>query len=71
MDQAIKSVKKYKKQVVNAVQYEYSNGFLEVINSIIKKIKNTAYGYTNWTNFINRTYVERVWFKVNSKKARA
>lgn len=71
MDQSIKSLKKYKKQVINAVKYEYSNGFLEGINSIIKKIKNTAYGYTNWNNFINRIYLERVWFKVNSKKTSA
>ena len=71
MDQSIKSLKKYKNQVLNAVRYDYSNGFLEGINSIIKKIKNTAYGYKNWSNFINRIYLERVWFKVNTKRTRA
>ena len=49
MGQSIKTLKKYKRQVINALHYEYSNGFLEGINGIIKKIKNTAYGYTNWT----------------------
>jgi transposase len=68
MDQSIKSLKKYQKQVSNALRYEYSNGFLEGINSQIKKIKNTAYGYKNWFNFINRIFLERVWFKPLSKK---
>ncbi|MTV82648.1 ISL3 family transposase [Secundilactobacillus folii] len=63
MDQAIKSLKKYQSQVLNALRMEYSNGFLEGINSQIKKIKNTAYGYKNWLNFINRIFLERVWFK--------
>lgn len=71
MDQSIRSLKKYKNQVLNAVRYDYSNGFLEGINSLIKKIKNTAYGYKSWSNFINRIYLERVWFKVNNKASRA
>lgn len=71
MDQSIKTLKKYKEQVGNALRYEYSNGFLEGINSLIKKVKNTAYGYTNWNNFINRIFLERVWFKVKNKKAAA
>uniref|UniRef100_UPI001EF29842 transposase n=1 Tax=Lacticaseibacillus sp. 866-1 TaxID=2799576 RepID=UPI001EF29842 len=45
MDQSITSLRKYKKQVLNALRFDYSNGFLEGINSLIKKIKNTAYGY--------------------------
>ncbi|EKQ18540.1 ISL3 family transposase [Lacticaseibacillus paracasei] len=71
MDQSIKTLKKYKRQVINALRYEYSNGFLEGINGIIKKIKNTAYGYTNWNNFINRIFLERVWFRAKSSKAAA
>ncbi|WP_343031773.1 transposase [Secundilactobacillus folii] len=63
MDQAIKSLKKYQSQVLNALRMEYSNGFLEGINSQIKKIKNMAYGYRNWLNFINRIFLERGWFK--------
>lgn len=62
MDQSITSLRKYKKQVLNALRFDYSNGFLEGINSLIKKIKNTAYGYKNWDNFINRIFLERVWF---------
>ncbi|QCK24493.1 ISL3 family transposase (plasmid) [Enterococcus faecium] len=71
MDQSIKTLKKYKRQVINALRYEYSNSFLEGINGIIKKIKNTAYGYTNWNNFINRIFLERVWFRAKSSKAAA
>lgn len=71
MDQSIKTLKKYKRQVINALRYEYSNVFLEGINGIIKKIKNTAYGYTNWNNFINRIFLERVWFRDKSSKAAA
>lgn len=71
MDQSIKTLNKYKRQVINALRYEYSNGFLEGINGIIKKIKNTTYGYTNWNNFINRIFLERVWFRAKSSKAAA
>jgi transposase len=68
MDQSIKSLKKYRSQVLNALLYDYSNGFLEGINSQIKKIKSTAYGYKNWKNFINRIFLERVWFNPVVKK---
>jgi transposase len=69
MDQTIKSLKKYRPQVLNALRFEYSNGFLEGINSIIKKLKNTAYGYRNWDNFTNRIFLERVWFKVTKRNS--
>lgn len=71
MDKSITSLKKYRKQVANALRYSYSNGFLEGINSQIKKIKNTAYGYQNWFNFINRIFLERVWFKPVTKKTKS
>lgn len=71
MDQSVKTLKKYKRQVINALLYAFSNGFLEGINGIIKKIKNTTYGYTNWNNFINRIFLERVWFRAKSSKVAA
>ena len=71
MDQSVKTLKKYKRQVINALLYEFSNGFLEGINGSIKKIKNITYGYTNWNNFINRIFLERVWFRAKSSKAAA
>lgn len=71
MDQSVKTLKKYKRQVINALLYEFSNGLLEGINGIIKKIKNTTYGYTNWNNFINRIFLERVWFRAKSSKVAA
>uniref|UniRef100_UPI0010F8AF8B ISL3 family transposase n=2 Tax=Companilactobacillus formosensis TaxID=1617889 RepID=UPI0010F8AF8B len=54
MDTTMKSLKKYRKQVLNALHFDYSNGFLEGTIGRIKKIKNSAYGYRNWTNFIKR-----------------
>ncbi|MDP0947100.1 transposase [Klebsiella pneumoniae] len=53
------------------VDLKLCNRTLEGINGIIKKIKNTAYGYTNWNNFINRIFLERVWFRAKSSKAAA
>ena len=47
MYQSIKTLKKYKRQAINALRYEYSNGFL------------------------NRIFLERVWFRANSSKAAA
>ena len=71
MYQSIKTLKKYKRQVINALRYEYSNGFLDGINGIIKKIKNTAYGYTNGNNFINRVFLERGWFSAKGSTVAA
>lgn len=70
MDQPIKSFKKYKKQVLNAVESPYSNGFIEGLIGRIKKIKNAAYGYRNWMNFRNRVYLELLWLP-NSRNKKA
>lgn len=43
--------KKYKEYVINAVKYPYSNGLVEGMNTKIKLLKRTGYGYRNFQNF--------------------
>lgn len=70
LDKTISSFRKYRRQVLNAVDSIYSNGFLEGTISRIKKIKNTAYGFRNWENFIARIKLQLEWLHpVRSVKA--
>ncbi|WP_137610092.1 transposase, partial [Companilactobacillus formosensis] len=41
-------------------------GFLEGTIGRIKKIKNSAYGYRNWTNFIKRIDLQVFWLRASS-----
>jgi transposase len=45
MRKALKTLKDMKKYILNAFDYEYSNGIVEGTNNLIKQIKHTAYGY--------------------------
>ena len=45
MKKAIKTFKNMKDYILNAFDYEYSNGIVEGTNNLIKQIKHTAYGY--------------------------
>ena len=45
MRKALKTFKNMKKYILNAFDYEYSNGIVEGTNNLIKQIKHTAYGY--------------------------
>lgn len=63
LDTTIKTFRKYRKQVLNAVTSPYSNGYLEGVIGRIKKIKNTAYGYRNWWHFIDRIRLQLVWLR--------
>lgn len=45
MKKALKTFKNMKKYILNAFDYEYSNGIVEGTNNLIKQIKHTAYGY--------------------------
>ena len=42
---AIKTFINMEKYIINAFDYEYSNGIVEGTNNLIKQIKHTAYGY--------------------------
>ena len=49
---AIKTLRKYKRQIKNTMYYNgLSNGPLEGINNKIKVIKRISYGYRSFTNF--------------------
>ena len=49
---AVKTLKKYKRQIKNTMYYNgISNGLLEGINNKIKVIKRISYGYRFFTNF--------------------
>ena len=45
MRKALKTFKNMRKYILNAFDYEYSNGIVEGTNNLIKQIKHTAYGY--------------------------
>ena len=49
---AIKTLRKYKRQIKNTMYYNgLSNGPLEGINNKIKVIKRISYGYRSFSNF--------------------
>lgn len=45
MKKALKTFKNMKEYILNAFNYEYSNGIVEGTNNLIKQIKHTACGY--------------------------
>lgn len=45
MKKALKTFKNMEKYILNAFDYEYSNGIVEGTNNLIKQIKHTACGY--------------------------
>ena len=48
MKKAIKTFKNMKEYILNAFDYEYSNGIVEGTNNLIKQIKHTACGYSKF-----------------------
>ena len=45
MRKVLKTFRDMQKYILNAFDYEYSNGIVEGTNNLIKQIKHTAYGY--------------------------
>ena len=45
MKKALKTFINFEEYIINSFEYEYSNGFTEGINNLIKQIKHTACGY--------------------------
>ena len=45
MKKALRTFRNMEKYIVNAFDYEYSNGITEGMNNLIKQIKHAAYGY--------------------------
>lgn len=48
MKKAIKTFKSMEQYILNAFDYEYSNGIVEGTNNVIMQIKHTACGYRNF-----------------------
>ena len=46
-----------KEYILNAFDYEYSNGIVEGTNNLIKQIKHTAFGYRKFDHFIARIFL--------------
>ncbi len=57
MKTSIKTFKKSKKYIINAIKYDYTNGVIEGINNKIKAIKRIAFGYRSFYNFRNRILI--------------
>lgn len=51
VNKTFNTYKKYQEYVVNAIKYPYSNGLVEGMNTKIKLLKRTGYGYRNFQNF--------------------
>ena len=50
MKKAIKTFKNMEQYILNAFDYEYSNGIVEGTNNVIKQIKHTACGYRKFNH---------------------
>ena len=50
MKKALKTFTNMKDYILNAFDYEYSNGIVEGTNNIIKQVKHTAYGYRKFSH---------------------
>lgn len=50
MKKALRTFKKFKIYIINAFDYEYSNGVVEGTNNLIKQIKHTACGYRKFSH---------------------
>ena len=54
MKKAIKTFKNMEQYILNAFDYEYSNGIVEGTNNVIKQIKHTACGYRKFNHLKTR-----------------
>jgi len=54
---SLKTIKKYRKYIVNMLNSKYTNGIIEGINNKIKVIKRIAFGYRSFVHFKNRILI--------------
>ena len=59
MKKALKTLKNMKEYILNAFDYEYSNGIVEGTNNLIKQIKHTACGYRKFKHLKARIMLIR------------
>lgn len=57
MQTSIKSARKFKEYIKNALENPYSNGCMEGNNNKIKVIKRVSYGYKRFDNFKKRILI--------------
>ena len=66
---AIKTLRKYKRQIKNTMYYNgLSNGPLEGVNNKIKVIKRISYGYRSFCNFRGKILLVFRLFSSNTNK---
>lgn len=53
----LKTFKKFRNEIINALEHPYSNGPLEATNNKIKVIKRISYGFRSFINFKKRILV--------------
>ncbi|WP_142348644.1 transposase, partial [Streptococcus macedonicus] len=54
---ALTTFSRYQKYITNAIKLPYSNAKLEATNRLIKDIKRSAFGYSNFDNFKKRIFI--------------
>lgn len=52
--EALKTINKYFEYILNAFDTQYTNGFTEGINNLVKSIKRIGFGYRNKERFLKR-----------------
>ena len=57
MQTALKTLKKHKEYIINAIKYDLNNGVIEGINNKIKALKRVAFGYRSFYNFRKRIFL--------------
>ena len=50
MTKVMKTYIKLEKYILNALEYEYSNGMVEGMNNLIKQVKHSACGYKKFNH---------------------
>lgn len=57
MKEAMDTIMRYRRYIVNSIECSYSNGPMEAMNNNFKVLKRIAYGYRNLENFKKRIYM--------------
>ena len=66
MKKALKTFRNMKSYIVNAFDYEYSNGIVEGTNNLIKQVKHAACGYRKFNHLKIRILLIKGIVKINA-----
>ena len=65
---AIKTFSNFEKYIINAFDYELSNGIVEGTNNMIKQLKHNACGYRLFSHFKSRIMlIKELYNPLNNK----